>query len=156
MKKQKQTRELIVDRALWLRGGNGELFDPLTKGMCILGLYLRQVVGVSSDKLLSKLGPEDVATEYSDPRRFFGRLANVQACWLVDVSPREGADREDWDEAPCKDSDAANALIMLNDNEAMSDVEREKQIKQHFKQFNVVVKFVGERKAYPTEVKRLL
>lgn len=149
MKRSKRQRELVVDRAIWLRGSGGSFFEPENKGMCILGLYLREVVGITKNKLLDKGSPEDVLETYTRPKDFLNRLANAQACWLLDTPDNLGGLSQKELQEECSDSEAANELISLNDNEDLSDEDREEQIKEHFKQFNVKVRFIGSRVAHP-------
>lgn len=118
-------QELVIDRAVWLRGeyGHSLLFRPSDERMCCLGIYLA-ACGVSRRRLTNQGGPRDVP----------GRIPK-QAMWLLKNPHHREA------------SDLAYDLMRANDTEDVRANTREAKVRGLFKQAGVLVRFIGKSPA---------
>jgi hypothetical protein len=125
-KKQKELRELIIDRKKWGRGDTGgELlnYDGL---MCCLGFEAR-ALGCTKKAIQDTAMPADIVN--ADPK-----LAK-KFSWLVNA-----------DEIKTNlygDSKDALTLAKLNDDRTTSDKFKEREIKKIFKRNGIKVTFIN-------------
>lgn len=122
-------KELIIDRAVWLRGeGNEESFLLRAKDqkMCCVGIYLKGL-GVEDERLLDTGMAEDT------------KVLDTKDIGLV---VKDLPDEAKW----LEDSTTAGELYRTNDAEGIGEEERETTIASLFKEQGVEVRFVGESK----------
>lgn len=136
---------LVVDRRYWLRGkfdpSSGDGFLNNGEKMCILGIYLHQVVKIPEFSLKGINTPASFVQEKKNRRRMkaaLDKIADAKACWLLSMPDKK---EERFQPESIYDSDAAEAIYRINDSEKISDKERERRITKHFKRFGVEVQF---------------
>lgn len=125
----------VIDRASWRCGGDG----PHARGhgitrlrnhegfKCCLGQVCEQC-GILASAMLAIATPGDLRAV----------LSPVDAEMIAHVA----TDKND-------DSDFAIAAMNLNDNEDLSDRERERQLRDHFTEHGHRIKFVGRYRSKP-------
>jgi hypothetical protein len=126
-------KNVTIQRSKWYRGDkpqNGESKSKLwlndKKGHgCCLGHVLNQTEGFNKKQMCNIGDPEDLALELNKPNNLCEvRMHNDIVEW---------ADNHDW----------VRTAMVINDNGAISDKEREKQLKKLFKENGYNVKFVN-------------
>lgn len=116
---------LIIDRTLWLRGegsGDSYLLRERDGKMCCLGFYC-VAHGLSTEDIADKSTPAYIPHLTIEDAERFGLKPLVQ-----DVE---------------YDSDLCNNLTMTNDNEWLSNPNRERLIIKYFAWMGVVVEFIN-------------
>lgn len=138
-------KEFTIDRSKWDRGKIFEdsridagidestyLLHPYDGAMCCLGFYLKSC-GVPAVYLRDQRGPKNAAR----PMLSRGRRIPMQMRWLLEdagLFPTSSV---------VDDSELAQKLMNVNDNEDLPSREREKKIAALFAKQGIKVKFVG-------------
>lgn len=118
------SRDLVIDRSIWLRGernGDVYLLRPADGKMCCLGIYL-QACGASPDTLRGRRYPSSVAVALPDEARWLLRPGKP----VVGVQ---------------SDSLETTELAVTNDDNTITDAEREKRIATLLAKHDVRVTF---------------
>jgi hypothetical protein len=119
--------KFTVDRAKWLRGGGGVLLD--NKGcMCCLG-FVSEQCGVPRDALMLHATPCRTSAKF-----------DLQG-FLTELRERSWADEPFWG-----NTRLAGDAMEVNDNENLTDSERERELVAIFGGHGYELEFVGEGK----------
>ena len=125
-----ERRKLVIDRAIWLRGGGSgsgmlrTLAEPVK--MCCLGIYL-DACGIPRDELAGLGRPSDLMLGVDKGRVAFPD----EARWLLRRENRRF------------NSEAAVALYQTNDSSQLTAAQREEALRRIFAQHGVDVEFAG-------------
>lgn len=122
--------KLVIDRNKWLRGEGGAVSALRRKSdskMCCLGFFAKEL-GYEDDMINDRSSPEDFLTARVTP--------NYWPKWAVNEEYEDGEDPYRTDTCDLMD------LMKINDDEHMSDEEREGEIKRLFAEHGVDVEFV--------------
>lgn len=130
-----------IDRSRWARGkpehGTSNWLRCTDGAQCCLGLFL-SACGVPDDELTEIGEPNDVAHDRHHMRK---ETLPGRAKWLVCCEPDPEAD--EWnDETGFTPSEATCRLIDVNDNETLTEPEREAQVREWFALHGIDVAFV--------------
>lgn len=149
---------LRIDRARWVRG---KVFDdngsallvssaPATEDdeglrdsdkMCVLGFYLRDVVGLAALDLRNQASPMTVLNKQRSKGQenlYLDQTAKAGACWLYENRP---------DTDLLQSSSKAMSLMHDNDDPSLSETAREREIRRTFDGCGVDVEFYDSRSA---------
>lgn len=150
---KKKVTTLVINRDKWLRGrpGDGSLLNSEGK-MCCLGFYCK-ALGIEPKYIRGKGMPDDLFERY-DRVQDQAKLAEKLG-WLVHA---EKVEEEDWTD-PSRttmrldhaDSELCSSLASDNDDDQISDKEREEKVTRSFAKAGVKIKFTGPKgEAYTT------
>ena len=133
-------KKFTIDKKSWRRGGSNQNFDEFgrvallnDKGfMCCLGFICEQS-GVDREYLLECAEPQEIPPEFGEQVKF-----------LVNITFEEDEDYEGniVDDPTLYDTELTNEAIAINDNPALSDEERVKQLTWLFESEGIVLEFV--------------
>lgn len=131
------TTKLIIDRSRWMRRSSekdpsGLLLDPSSGKMCCLGFYCKSL-GLKEEEISCIGMPADLDK------------VDLDKSWLIQKDFNDeyyDSDEDICDEFLYRDSLNANLLAGINDNPNFSDEEKERKIKEIFRQNGVEVEFV--------------
>lgn len=132
----RDVKEFTIVRENWQRGVSSLdalLLNPDNNKMCCLGFYAKAC----------KI-PTSCINDIPDPELAQAVLRDKNNRWDTFLLY---ADYDDWDSNDDKHyyhSAAASDLMRINDDEKMSEKDREAKIKEIFKKNGVKVKFVGK------------
>ncbi len=126
--KKQKLQKLVIDRKKWARGGKGGDANLLNKSrkMCCLGFHAIQI---------GKLKPKDIR-EITTPED----INNISKCSdnFIGLINKSTYRQHDY-----RDTVTCDRLTVVNDDALLTDAEREKQIKAHFKSINIRVSFIN-------------
>lgn len=128
-------KQLIIDRKRWLRGGDGGgyssyLFRDEDKKMCCLGFWCRSR-GLSIDRIRDISSPIEVLNNFDRKDQTKTKTKTIS---LLSPLLTKNADN---------DNKICSLLMINNDNNKISEEERERRIGRDFAKIGIKVKFIN-------------
>lgn len=130
--------KLIIDRARWLRGEGSDasyLLRGLDRRMCCLG-FLCRARGFTEGDLLEQREPNDLVNVEG--------LEDEQLDGLVAIHHHQEDAEDPYDETDYTDEAVVGQLIVVNDDEKLTEEVREIEVKTLMATIGVDVEFIGE------------